>query len=900
MTARRPSRPRRFAATALALVAAAGLVACGSSPNTRAPIPNAVDARVEWQPLEVIATFDADGRPVDEIRVRGGDIVRITTDASEPVEVGERVRSGEGSAESWTKVRPEGGALVVRATMLGTAVLVPRGTASRAHRAVAQDPGYAWFELEEHVLAWAAGPLPAPFPPVAPPERIDVASVEALDRVLAQAVEASSRKDRARVAATAIRRVVGLRALRALRPPAGFPYFYDLALLPRDAATRKSRKIGAATTWWVTPGDPMELAVEGPQVLQVWSWGVRRDEDETVKLRVLEGGRERALSSAVLPHTKAREDAPEVRAEHAEVVTLRRAVVHVPPGKHTYRVEATFGSTFVGATAARPVIHVGDAITGVKDEAKQIAVARDACVGDVSKTLCAVAIALAGEDAKGAANDGTPSQTYASIVDSLPEKAHAIVDAISAGAPRDPTVTLELQAASGDPRALAKLGAAAEKHVDDTVRAAWLRGTARGTRWVVSGSAIESASSGPGDRWLSMLVDGDDDPSCRRAADAPWTEVGAEERSFPTTTFRGAPALELMATVSCGAEKPIRFEVDGEKLAANPSSALAKWHVLVRSEKALVKRTDGGTGKVFAISPEAAACGAHWGFVRAPFLASTNPHLAWGDKVTAPGVELWLREGTKKSSVVVASGADPARRVRLVVGEQEGFVAVDGEGRRWTRVARVGLPPWAAAGVEVHGGDEVAVRPILRAPKGEQDLAGLPTATRSGRNEAKEAVPLDEERLIELSRKIIAADATTRAARYLERALVLAEGGAARAAIEDARAAKALGGKAPDGSDPVGFVRASIRPLPRKPLALPDSVKAYGLEPDFDDGAPRCGASHSGPRGKLAAILDELATAKLAQSTEWDPELAIRAFDAVSTNAVDPRGPSILARALAG
>src|SRR5258708_31607714 len=42
---------------------------------------------------------------------------------------------------------------------------------------------------------------------------------------------------------------------------------------------------------------------------------------------------------------------------------------------------------------------------------------------------------------------------------------------------------------------------------------------------------------------------------------------------------------------------------------------------------------------------------------------------------------------------------------------------------RSIRVARVGLPPWAAAGAKIDGGDDVAVRPIVRAPKGEGDGA---------------------------------------------------------------------------------------------------------------------------------------------------------------------------------
>jgi hypothetical protein len=107
------------------------------------------------------------------------------------------------------------------------ALLLPRGSLIRADIGHSSDPGYHWFELEAQVLAWAGGPLDAPFPRIAPAERIDFAAFAALDRNLSTAVGDASDRTTALAAARAIRRVVGLRAVRALRPVNGFPYFFD-------------------------------------------------------------------------------------------------------------------------------------------------------------------------------------------------------------------------------------------------------------------------------------------------------------------------------------------------------------------------------------------------------------------------------------------------------------------------------------------------------------------------------------------------------------------------------------------------------------------------------------------------------------------------------------------------
>jgi len=874
------------------VMAIATAIGCGAKPQPTGAIPNAIDSSVERAPAELIS-----GKEHDEIPIRGGEIVRISTDTTTPVLIGERMKSGTGFAESWRKVDPRDGALIVRGTLLGAAILVPKGVTLRAHIARARDPGYAWFDLEAHVLAWAEGPLPAPFPAVAPPERIDFQMLATIDHALESAVNKAKDKDRARAAATAIRRVVGLRALRALRAPPGFPYYYDKAVEPDDVSKHKVREFNGHKAWLVTAAEPMVVTVKGPLLLQIWSYGVRRDEDETVKLRVVEGDRERAVSFTPLPHgTGARDASLEVPVESAEVVPLRRATVYVPPGKHTYRVEAPGGNTFVAANASEPIVHLGDAVSGIKSEDRQLATALKSC-GD-SDSLCAMAMALAGRD------DGE-SPAWTKAFDGAAPDAKTTARALATGAPHDPSIALELAAANGDDKALAALGNAALRLVDDGIRAAWLRGTTRGTRWVVAESkdladTPNADASGAARRWVSLLFNKTDQQHCSSITDEPWTEIRADESAFTTTTWRGAPTVELMAAVTCDAKGPVKLEIDGQSLAPNPSSPLVKWHVLVRGQTARVRRVDSGDGHVYAIKPNAASCGAHWGFIGAPRIAAESPIVAFDKRVTAPGVEVWLRDGSKGSRVDVVSTKDPSLRTSIAVTPGGGFVAVDGDGHRWVRVARVGIPPWASEGATVLGGSDVAIRAIVRAPKGVADGAGQAFTSNTAEAEAtREAEPLDEAKLIALTRQLLVAEATVKGQKYLERAMMLAVSGEARAAIEDARAAKVLGVKGPKGEDPIQLVKTSILPKPRRTLQLPDGVKAYGIEPDFDPGALRCGPSH-GPRGKLASVVEELKTARAAQSKVWDPSLAIRAFEVVNQNAIDPRGPGILSLAMAG
>src|SRR6185503_13690163 len=103
------------------------------------------------------------------------------------------------------------------------------------------------------------------------------------------AVAKASDKTAARASATAIRRVVGLRAVRAIRPNEGFPYYYDDRVKPESADKKTTREVNGKPTWLTSPSDPLTLVVEGPRILQVSSYGVRNGDDESVQVTVREG-----------------------------------------------------------------------------------------------------------------------------------------------------------------------------------------------------------------------------------------------------------------------------------------------------------------------------------------------------------------------------------------------------------------------------------------------------------------------------------------------------------------------------------------------------------------------------------------------------------------------------------
>src|SRR5262249_13108554 len=155
---------------------------------------------------------------------------------------------------------------------------------------------------------------------------------------LAREVASSRNKESAVEAARAIRAIAGLRALRALRPVTGFPYAFDEEIEPKGGG--ETREVEGRTMFGVGPGQPLTLEVDGPATLHLWTRAVRAATDAQASVRVLEGDRERASAGATLPRQRLTSWDPSIpAAQRPDLAPLARAIVHVPPGMHTYRVE---------------------------------------------------------------------------------------------------------------------------------------------------------------------------------------------------------------------------------------------------------------------------------------------------------------------------------------------------------------------------------------------------------------------------------------------------------------------------------------------------------------------------------------------------------------------------------
>ncbi len=866
------------------LALAVACVACAPEQMAQPPfVPHAASGTVTWQPLVQRETKAIHEGAVVAVDVKGGELVRLETPSDEPVAVGERIHaSAAGDVEEWSSVTPHDHVAVFRPALFTTKILLPRGAVDRALVGHGFEPGYLWFELESRVLDWAKGPLPAPFPQIGPRERIDFDMLSALDRALADAVASAPDRDAAIEQAHAVRRTVGLRVARLLRPVNGFPYFFDTDARPEGKP--RTRDEDGHVGYALTPDAPLEFVVDGPTLLHLWSRAPRSEEGEVERVRVTEGGRERAISGATLPHvvrnTESDPSRPDVQGDDATTTSsLRRATVNVPPGEHRYRVEMSGGAQlWIYPLRAREIVHLEDGIAGIKSETHQLAHAEEACHGG-SAAICAFALALGGKDTDDAQADDHGS-SWRETTAKLDSKARDVAFDLARGGPRDPSLPLEVAASAGDEAALDKLSDAAASEADDVLRDSWMRAVLRGTRWV----APENELQAPQASWTALLI-GDGAPA-QCAANTPWTEITRSDTEVSATPWHGAQAVDLTASIPCDAKGPVQLLVDGETLTASPSSNHARWHVLVHGATAHVQRLDSSGGRVFAMRAADGACGAHWEQVGEPHVASSRPKLTYDAGTRAPGLEVWLREGTSSGSIEIDGIAGEKTRVFVRAGR--GVGAMDEQGTRWTRVARLPLPAWSASGAVASGADGVAVRAVVRAPRSKAPGAAAVTSP-------KPPQPLDEARLVELSRAILALPVDQRGPAYLQRALVLAGGGATKGALEDARAAKALGA---GDRDPEALVRAASRTKPPHAATLSSSVKAYGVEPDFDPGAPRCRVSSAGPRGRVVQLEEQVKSAAAAHS--WDTGLALRALEVARAAPDDPRVESLVRRSMWG
>jgi hypothetical protein len=859
----RRSLPLLFLFVALVFAAAA----CGPAPNPKGA-PYAAAGMADFRPKDIEGGASANGDAVDFVRVKPEEVIRVEANGA-TLRVGESIETNGGRSEIWRDEPIKGGMAIVRAGVTTDSILFKKGSAAHVWEARPFEPGYYWFELEDRVIAWADGPLPAKFPEVASPNRLDLAGFAKLDEALSKAVKKGASAD----AAAAIRRIAGLRAVHALRPVTGFPYLTDA--VAKASGKGPTITYDERTLHRVSEDEPVQLVAEGPGTLHIWSRAYKEDSDEVADLRVMEGQRERAMGGGtVLRKRMTSYDDP--GAEN-RLASLRRAIVHVPPGTHTYRVESRSGQAFVWGLVSYPIEHIEDMALGTKSESKHLPRAKAACGGSGGNAMCAMAKALAGED---------QGDAWAKSVDGLDEDDRAVVDMLAKGGPRDPMVTLEVNASAGDPDALAAIVAAAASDLDENVRGAYERAVARGTTW----NLIDTE----GPTWTVARMAGSADSSKCKGANADFTELSDKETTVRTKMSHEKHLATLVIDAPCNDKRPVQLEVDGKPMSVSPLKAASILHVVVTGETAKMRVTDAAGARVRVTAgnvPE--ECRVDVSNVAAPKPAKDNPVLAF-DKEHAPGVEVWLRDGESNGTLDVApadanGGAKGAKTVHFVVGKPKGgIVAIDESGNRWVRAARLLLPEWAAeSSVRVTGSEKVAVRAISREArtvgKERDDASGTSSASAQ---KADAVEPLSEQALVEASRKILTAGKDDHGQSYLARALMLAHGGAELAALEDARAAEQLGS---DGA--VAKVKAEMR---HKPISAGRLTKtAYGVEPDFDTRAVRCTPAET-PRVKLAQLVKQF---EEKGRGPYDGEIALQIYDVASQIPDDASAEHLLARA---
>lgn len=814
----------------LGLVAALALaaVAC-APPQTR------IASEVTWSRADPVA-----------MAVAPGDIVRI--EATRPIDVTSVLCGPQGEADVTTVLAPKDGLVYLRPALGTTALRLPPGTV--AHIGTARDPEISWFRLEEEALAWARAPVGTPFPALAPAARLDLGPIGDLDSASA-GVPAP--------ALAAIRALVALRLVHALEGVRPYPYAKNTEL----SFPGESRKIQARDFTAIAAGKSVSVTVDGPGELALSTRIARSMADVVAELHVREGTSTRGDARAIVHHfapdgdagqKEKNGDTPTEQLLDPTLAMLRRVVVHVPPGRHTYAVEAEGAAAWVAGTFSVPYHRVEDAIAGTKDEMSLAAEAMAACPGQ----LCAAARVLGGNDRDAA---------YAAVLAKTPPAGERLAIALAAGAPADRTVRLESDAATGEKKAIVDAAREGAASVDPAVRDAWWRGTLRGTSW-------QTIDDGAPPTWFAFLPHDATSSQCAGHATSPERELEAQTVTAASEPWRRVRAVHFLAVAPC-AGAPFQLEVNGQTLTAQPGSARTLWHVVVPGATATVRRLDRGAGKVYMLSDD--ACGG--GTLLRPATPLDVPRsLAYPTGTTAPGVEVWLKQSTADAALTVTSGTET---MKLTAHAGAGLSAIAEDGSRWTRAATVPLPSgWTSA--RVTGSPNVAVRAVARGVK-PAETATTPMA---------HAKTPNVEALAFVSRKLLAARSDDeRASAALYRGVLLASYGAERAALEDAERA-AHWGKA----DAIATVRKALLPL--APTPLESATPAYGLEPDFDPGAPRCAANASGERARIAA-LDASLRAR-PKNASFDRTLALQAVTLANASPRDPRAETLVTLATAG
>ncbi len=807
----------------------------------------------------------------DEYSVAAGDVLRV--ESKSPLRVVSLFRSFQGEAEVASTMTPKDGVILLRPDVGTSALRLPHGVV--VHAGVPREPEISWFDLETEALAWGRSPLGTPFPALAAASRVDVEIIAQVDAVLRDVRTRARDLARADAASTAVRGLVALRALRSLQGVRSYPYARN-AEVPL-ASSVPTRAIQGRTFVSLVPEHAATVSIDGPTEFAVSSRVVRGRADVIAAVRVREGIRVRDESRAAV-HALAPD--PELtaaaRATSASsdseidptLATLRRVFVHVPPGRHTYAIEAIGAPVWVTATTTSAYLRIEDVFSGAKSQERLGAKATFACESPDLVGTCALALALTGQDG---------GARFDSVFQAATPLAQRVSSALVGGAPADRAARLESEASSGEGAVLAALADDASHAIDTSLRDAWWRTTARETSW-------QTIDDGTPPTWFAFRTQQALDTACasrtdvRKASDE--HELDAQPTSAFSVPWRRVRAVRLLVVAPCTSAEPIQIEVDGQTLSAQPGSPRTVWHVVVRGESARIRRVDRGAGHVYILSDD--ACSSRGALVHAarPLDLAATQALFFPEKTTSPGVEVWTRDSDLKPSFTLTSD-DGREHLDIDIRSTNGLIAVDEQGTRWRRAASIPLPAWTLRGARATGTAAVAVRAVARGTSSEDDVK--PTVY---------AQPTNVEAVVAASRKLLASvkPASIRAA-ALERGLLLASYGETRAALEDAELAKAYGDLA--GEDPVALVRRALLPLAPTPLAL--GTNAYGIESDFDARAARCSPSGDGSRARVASLDTTLRTR--GKNAPFDRAVAALAVNVANAALNDPRAETLVALA---
>jgi hypothetical protein len=857
-------------------------------------------------------------------RAKSWETFRIAT--ATPLRIGFVER---GIAE-FQAIQPTFGAALLRAPPQAEMLLVPYAAQAQVFRMHIRDPGYGWFELEEQAVHWAGSRLGTPFPEIAAPARSARDSAEILDAALARAGVSTERF----TAAVALRRLLALRVIENLRPPAGRPYYrtQDLALPGAPVM------VDERDAFYPIAG-AVPLDVTGPATLRLFARehvpiAALQDRDagtigggapavaapasapltvyETVESR-LAGIPSRRLRGRVEPLARAT-PLPSLVDAGANLRILEHVTIHVPSGLHHYVLEPDVDQHLLIRAERAVSIRMLQNAWKMDVAALEAEVTTLCSSYDDASEMCALSRALTGNESVTQTRAESPALTLAKE--------------LSEGGPKEPRANSEERVRAGDMSALLDLQAERANELDEAVRHSATRALEQGTAWFPVREEVGAEAL-----WFSSDPPVNVPQECTALPATPGEggaarSIDTQLREFGTQRYRGLRVLEVHVVTTCAVAPPIVLNVDGERVAFQPTSEVSRVHIAVRKPRATVQRLDNGTGTLWIAESTKDRCPKTVRTFAAPIVLADERVLDFGTHRAPPGsgLEFWIQEGAGSQHAGVQVGASSAfldalispPMARPVLGSDSGSAvqepkprsAVDAHGRRWVHAGTWpvdtgadGANPASATGpIRVRGTALLAVRAVVRSAK---VAAGLGLAV-----PAVDPIPLDEGVLAKLSAEILRADVRVRGEKLRARAFLLARAGAERAALEDASAADLLGTTGANGERLVDAVRAALAPWEARALALAPDQAAFGMESAFDTPRSevlgkateparwaRCSVSASGARAQVEAL--ELAF-KLQAKSVYDPALFGRAAALAREYPTDPRVARLTARAMLG